>query len=88
MQKSKINKYITPLLYGFIPFFSNQTKNKEENYETNKSLYIKVKSVDVFGKTLQTDPNTSPGKYIYEVKPFSPRQQPYSFNKELYNRLQ
>ena len=62
--------------------------SQEQNYETNKSLYIKVKSVDVFGKTLQTDPNTSPGKYIYEVKPFSPRQQPYSFNKELYNRLQ
>ena len=62
--------------------------SQEQNYETNKSLYIKVQSVDVFGKTLQTNPNTSPGKYIYEVKPFSPRQQPYSFNKELYNRLQ
>ena len=62
--------------------------SQEQNYETNKPLYIKVSSIDVFGKTLQTDPNTSPGQYIYEVKPFSPRQQPYSFNKELYNRLQ
>ena len=62
--------------------------SQEQNYETNKPLYIKVSSIDVFGKTLQNDPNTSPGKYIYEVKPFSPRQQPYSFNKELYNRLQ
>jgi hypothetical protein len=62
--------------------------SQEQNYETTKPLYIKVSSIDVFGKTLQTDPNTSPGQYIYEVKPFSPRQQPYSFNKELYNRLQ
>ena len=62
--------------------------SQEQNYETNKPLYIKVSSIDVFGKTLKTDPNTSPGQYIYEVKPFSPRQQPYSFNKELYNRLQ
>lgn len=62
--------------------------SQEQNYETNKALYIKVASIDVFGKTLQTDPNTSPGKYIYEVKPFNPRKQPYSFNRELYNRLQ
>lgn len=62
--------------------------SQEQNYETNKALYIKVASIDVFGKTLQTDPNTSPGQYIYEVKPFNPRKQPYSFNRELYNRLQ
>jgi hypothetical protein len=62
--------------------------SQEQNYETNKPLYIKVSSIDVFGKTLQNSPDTSPGQYIYEVKPFSPRQQPYSFNKELYNRLQ
>ena len=51
-------------------------------------IYIKVLSIDVFGKTLQNDPNTSPGQYIYETKPFSPRKQPFSFNRELYNRLQ
>jgi hypothetical protein len=62
--------------------------SQEQNYETTKPLYIKVSSIDVFGKTLQTDPNISPGQYIYEVKPFSPRKQPYSFNRELYHRLQ
>jgi hypothetical protein len=62
--------------------------SQEQNYETNKPLYIKVSSIDVFGKTLQNSPDTSPGQYIYEVKPFSPRQQPFSFNRELYNRLQ
>jgi len=62
--------------------------SQEQNYEINKPLYIKVLSIDIFGKTLQNNPDTSPGQYIYEVKPFSPRQQPYSFNRELYNRLQ
>jgi hypothetical protein len=62
--------------------------SQEQNYKTDTALYIKVSSIDIFGKTLQNDPNTSPGQYIYEVKPFSPRQQPYSFNRELYNRLQ
>ncbi len=61
--------------------------SQEQNYD-NKTIYIKVLSVDVFGKTLQNNPNTSPGKYLYESKPFSPRQQPFSFNRELYNRLQ
>jgi hypothetical protein len=62
--------------------------SQEQNYNNNTSLYIKVLSIDVFGKTLQNNPNTSPGQYIYEVKPFSPRKQPFSFNRELYNRLQ
>jgi len=62
--------------------------SQEQNYNNNTSIYIKVLSIDVFGKTLQNNPNTSPGQYIYEVKPFSPRQQPFSFNRELYNRLQ
>ena len=61
--------------------------SQEQNYNST-SLYIKVLSIDVFGKTLQNNPNTSPGQYIYEVKPFSPRKQPFSFNRELYNRLQ
>jgi hypothetical protein len=61
--------------------------SQEQNYD-NKTIYIKVLSVDVFGKTLQNNPDTSPGKYLYENKPFSPRQQPFSFNRELYNRLQ
>ena len=62
--------------------------SQEQNYNNNTSIYIKVLSIDVFGKTLQNNPSTSPGQYIYEVKPFSPRQQPFSFNRELYNRLQ
>ena len=61
--------------------------SQEQKYN-NTSIYIKVLSIDVFGKTLQNNPNTSPGQYIYEVKPFSPRKQPFSFNRELYNRLQ
>lgn len=62
--------------------------SQEQKYDTNVSLYFKVISIDIFGKTLQTDPNTSPGKYIYEVKEFSPTEIPYSFNRELNHRLQ
>lgn len=62
--------------------------SQEQNYETNKPLYIKVASIDIFGKTLQNDPNISPGQYLYETTPFKPKKQPYSFNRELYNRLQ
>lgn len=62
--------------------------SQEQNYQTDKSIYIKVLSIDIFGKTLQQNPNQSPGQYLYEVEPFSPSKQPYSFNRELYNRLQ
>jgi hypothetical protein len=61
--------------------------SEEQEYET-KPIYIKVASLDIFGKTLTTNPDQVPGKYLYENKPFSPRRVPYSFNRELYNRLQ
>jgi hypothetical protein len=61
--------------------------SEEQEYET-KPIYIKVTSLDIFGKTLTTNPDQVPGKYLYENRPFSPRRVPYSFNRELYNRLQ
>jgi hypothetical protein len=61
--------------------------SEEQEYET-KPIYIKVASLDIFGKTLTTNPDQVPGKYLYENRPFSPRRVPYSFNRELYNRLQ
>jgi hypothetical protein len=36
----------------------------------------------------QTWPETPPGKYLFEIGPFSPNKLPYAFNKELYNRTQ
>ena len=42
--------------------------SQEQNYETTKPLYIKVSSIDVFGKTLQTDPNISTENCIIDYK--------------------
>ena len=61
--------------------------SEEQEYPA-KPIYIKVSSLDIFGKTLTTNPDQVPGKYLYENRPFSPRTVPYSFNRELYNRLQ
>lgn len=61
--------------------------SQEQTYQA-KDLYIKVRSIDIFGKTLQQDPNTVPGKYVYEFAPFSPTAPIRSFNRELWNRIQ
>jgi hypothetical protein len=55
-------------------------------------VYIPVKSIDIFGKTLQFSPDETPGKFLYETRPFNPLAnpitRPYSFNRELHHRLQ
>jgi len=61
--------------------------SQEQTYLA-KDFYIKVKSIDIFGKTLQQNPNQVPGKYVYEFKQFSPTSIPRSFNRELWNRIQ
>lgn len=60
----------------------------EEQQYPIKPIYIKVSSLDIFGKTLTNSPNQPPGQYLYENRQFDPRRIPYSFNRELYNRLQ
>jgi hypothetical protein len=61
--------------------------SEEQEYEI-KPIYIRVSSLDIFGKTLTINPNETPGKFLYETRPFLPTRVPYSFNRELYNRLQ
>jgi hypothetical protein len=61
--------------------------SQEQNYQ-DKEIYIKVSNIDIFGKTLQTNPNGVPGKYVYEFKPFTASSIPRSFNRELWNRIQ
>jgi len=61
--------------------------SQEQNYQ-DKEIYIKVSNIDIFGKTLQTNPNGVPGKYVYEFKPFTTSSIPRSFNRELWNRIQ
>lgn len=61
--------------------------SQEQEYQPT-TVYISVQSIDFFGKTLQYSPETKPGMYLYENKEFSPRIKPYSFNRELYHRIQ
>lgn len=50
-------------------------------------LYIKVKSIDL-GNLLKKDPETKPGKSLYEKSPIQIQSYPFSMNKELYKRIQ
>ena len=61
--------------------------SQEQEYSPT-TVYVPVQSIDLFGKILQYNPDTKPGIYFYENKPFSPRLRPYSFNRELYHRIQ
>lgn len=64
----------------------------QEQQFTLQPIYIPVESIDIFGYTLQYSPEETPGIYLYENLPFNPNTnpnvKPYSFNRELYNRLQ
>ena len=50
-------------------------------------LFIKVSSIDLKG-ILKIDPATKVGKTMYETRPVQIGSYPFSFNKELYNRIQ
>lgn len=59
----------------------------QEQTFSSQSIYVKVKSVDI-GNLLKKDPNTKPGKLLYEKRPISVQGYPFSMNKELYERIQ
>lgn len=65
--------------------------SQEQQYKPGP-IFIPVQSIDIFNKTLQFSPDSPPGQYLYENKPFNPYRNPtanpYSFNRELYQRLQ
>jgi len=50
-------------------------------------LYIKVASTDVMG-LLKIDPTSDVGRVYYERNPVIVQDYPFSFNKELWNRIQ
>lgn len=68
--------------------YTNALGCSQEQEYVPSDIYIKIKNIDIFGKTLQQNPNTSPGKYVYELAPFSPTRIPRAFNKELWKRVQ
>lgn len=60
--------------------------SQEQQYVPT-TIYIPVQSIDIFGGTLKYSPNEKPGSFLYETKQFNPRVRPYSFNRELHNRI-
>jgi hypothetical protein len=56
---------------------------------TAQTVYIKVKSTDI-ANLLKKDPNTNPGKVLYEKQTnlAPPQTYPYPMNRELYRRVQ
>lgn len=67
---------------------------ENQSYKFNTTFYIPVESVDLFG-ILQNSPTDKIGKFYYEEKKQdytlyqqNPTLNPYSMNRELYNRTQ
>jgi len=52
-----------------------------------QTIYVKVKSVDP-GGLLKKNPNDKVGKALYEKDPVSIQDNPFSMNRELFNRVQ
>jgi hypothetical protein len=62
--------------------------SEEQQYDTQKPIYIKVSSIDLNKQLLNYKPDVDEGKLLYEAKPAVNGEFPYSMNKELWNRLQ
>ena len=85
-------KGIVELLIKLTKEFLNCGENQAYNFNT--SFYIPVAEIDLFG-VLQTSPTDKIGKFFYEQTPedfqlysSDPTQNPFSMNRELYNRTQ
>lgn len=60
--------------------------SQEQEYDDTSTLYIKVRSVDLFGM-LKKDPASKVGQILYEIKDVSYGNIPFSMNRELHNRI-
>jgi hypothetical protein len=65
-----------------------------QTYQVNSTFYVPVDQIDLFGM-LQKSPTDEIGKFFYEPKEedypvylSNPVDNPYSMNRELYNRIQ
>jgi hypothetical protein len=61
--------------------------SQDQTYQPNQVLYIKVRSIDLFGM-LKLNPNTDENKILYEKYGINVGSVPFAMNKELYDRLQ
>ena len=80
----KLEPKIAEILYSEI--LTAVGCDQEQTFATS-SIYVKVKSVDI-GNLLKKDPNTKPGKLLYEKRQINVQTYPFSMNKELYQRIQ
>jgi len=63
--------------------------SQEQTYESvinGPGLYIPVQSIDLFGM-LKLEPTSKLGKLSYEKPPINVQKNPFSMNKELYQRI-
>jgi hypothetical protein len=54
---------------------------------SSNDIFIKVSAVDLFSQ-LKLDPNSDLGSILYERNPISIQDNPFSMNRELYERIQ
>jgi hypothetical protein len=87
-QKKNISELLINLCKEYLSCGLNQT------YKFNTTFYIPVDMIDLFG-VLQSSPDDLIGKFFYEEKPSdynsylqNPNGNPFSMNRELYNRTQ
>lgn len=67
-------------------FISTIGCSQEQTYEPTV-LYIPIKSIDLFD-LLKQNPTGTTGQVLYEKNPINVQNNPFSMNRELYNRLQ
>jgi hypothetical protein len=58
----------------------------DQNY-VSKPVYVRIQSIDLYEK-LKLSPDDPAGKTLFEKRPVSVGNYPFSMNKELYNRVQ
>jgi hypothetical protein len=58
----------------------------DQNY-VSKPVYVRIQSIDLYEK-LKLSPDDPAGKTLFEKRPISVGNYPFSMNKELYNRVQ
>lgn len=78
----QLNKIIKDTMIGCIGC------SQEQKYDATQPVYIKVASVDLVNLLKNFKPDIEEGKTLYESKPTTNGQFPFSMNRELYQRLQ
>jgi hypothetical protein len=87
--KPKIKEILIDEIIKTIGCSEEQSYNDivSSNSQTGQKIYIKVSQVDLF-KRLQLSPEDEKAKFFYEDEDNQPGTNPFSFNRDLYKRLE